>query len=57
MDETFTMSTGKTVHFYSALSPNGINVTVSTKLSHEEAMMFKREIRQERDVVAIFFKP
>lgn len=57
MDETFIMSNGKTVQFYSTLSPNGINVRVNTKLTQEEAQMFKKEIRQERDVVVIFFKP
>jgi hypothetical protein len=53
MNETLTISDGTEVHFYSALSYNGINVSVDTKLSEEQYTEFKNKLRSERDVVSI----
>lgn len=53
MNEEFTISNGKTISFYSALSPNGINIFLNEHLVGEDLELFKKEIRTERDVVAI----
>lgn len=56
MYEKFEMKDGTIVTFYSALSYNGINVSVSTKLDKDQKDQFKKELKMERDVVSIRFE-
>lgn len=56
MYEKFEMKDGTIVTFYSALSFNGINVSVSTKLNEDQKAQFKKELKSDRDVVSIRFE-
>jgi hypothetical protein len=53
MDESFEMKDGSIVKFYSALSYGGINIRLENKLPENELRQFKKEIKEQRDVVSI----
>lgn len=58
MDDSITIATGKTILFYAALGRNGITVYVQKRQFNTliEKQTFEKELRSERDVVAIIYK-
>jgi len=53
MNEELTLNSGKVVHFYTSLTPNGIRVQILTDLTPKEKREFSSELKWKRDVVAI----